>query len=68
MTVARDPTTNLPLSARIAELEAALAAERERREAAELILRGVINYTPHITQVEDAAADHFARYEKDGEG
>ena len=52
-------------TARIAELEAALAAERERREAAEKVLswldmRGGLGYEKH-----GRIADHFARYEKE---
>jgi len=45
-------------TARIAELEAALAAERERREAAENLL---LSYE---SQDFRAIAKHFARYEK----
>lgn len=51
-------------TARIAELEAALAAERERREAADKILRDIRNrgVGGWVTSAIDA---HFARYEKD---
>ncbi len=60
-------------TARIAELEAALAAERERREAAEVILRemaklyaGQIDNTGnYCNQLHDSARAHFARYYKD---
>ena len=49
---------------RIAALEAALAAERERREAAEALLRGVRTST--IDQLDFEIAPlidaHFARY------
>jgi len=52
-------------TARIAELEAALAAERERREAAEALLSwldmwGGLGYERH-----KKIAAHFARYYKD---
>ena len=51
-------------TARIAELEAALAAERERREAAEGILRNIRNrgVGGWVTSAIDV---HFARYAKD---
>ena len=49
---------------RIAELEAALAAERERREAAEGILRNIRNRGVG-GWVTSAIDDHFARYEKE---
>ena len=64
-------TTSIPVGAlcqeaadRIAELEAALAAERERREAADKILRDIRNrgVGGWVTSAIDA---HFARYEKD---
>ena len=51
-------------TARIAELEAALAAERERREAAEGILRNIRNRGVG-GWVTSAIDDHFARYEKE---
>jgi len=62
-------------TARIAELEAALAAERGRREAAEAELRNIANAKPSEwgedvrdqfrPWAQSRARNHFARHEKD---